>query len=264
MEYSLGGKYMIIYFSATGNNQYIATQISQQLNDTKISMIQLTKDNNYEIKLEDEEKLGIIIPTYFIGIPTYVEEYLSKIKISIAKNNYVYIISSYGTSPGYSTGYVKEYLKEQNIKTDAEYAIKMPDTWTVWFDVSNKEKIKKQNEEVEEQLKKIILDIKDHKKGKFVKRSVPKIFANFAQIMYDNQRKTNHLRVLDSCNQCGLCETSCPINAIELIDNHVEWVTERCVMCLRCLHRCPQFAIQYDNKTQKHGQYTNSHIKIFD
>ena len=35
------------------------------------------------------------------------------------------------------------------------------------------------------------------------------------------------------------------------------WVRDQCAMCLGCLHRCPKFAIQYDGRTQKHGQYTN-------
>lgn len=52
--------------------------------------------------------------------------------------------------------------------------------------------------------------------------------------------------------------------AITVNDDKIEWVTERCVMCLRCLHKCPQFAIQYKNMTRKHGQYINPHIKTLD
>lgn len=255
---------MIIYFSATGNNQYIATQIAQQINDNQVSMIELSDKGEYEITLEDNESLGIITPTYFMGLPKYVEEFLSKLKISLATDNYVFVISSYGSSPGYSTGYVKDYLAEQNIPTDAEYSIKMPDTWTPIFDVSDKKKIDKENKEVEKQLNDLISSIKIKKRGKYTSRTIPKLFANMAQMMYDNKRKTAHLNVQDSCNQCGICVDSCPINAIELNEKKVRWKTERCIMCLRCLHRCPQFAIQYDNKTQKHGQYTNPHVKLFD
>ena len=31
--------------------------------------------------------------------------------------------------------------------------------------------------------------------------------------------------------------------------NKPVWVKERCAMCLRCLHRCPKFAIQYGKST---------------
>jgi len=36
------------------------------------------------------------------------------------------------------------------------------------------------------------------------------------------------------------------------------WTAERCALCLGCLHRCPKFAISYNNKTQSHGQYQHS------
>lgn len=255
---------MIIYFSATGNCQYLAQTIAEQLNDQKESMIQLTNRKQYDIVLEDNEKLGIITPTYFMGLPRYVEEFLSKITIKAAENNYVYVISSYGSSPGYSTGYVRDYLEEQNIKTSAEYTIKMPDTWTPIFDVSDNEKTEKTNRQAENKLQEIIKSIRESGEGRYTQRTIPKIFANMAQIYYDSQRKTSHLKVDDKCNQCGMCVDNCPINAIELYENSVHWKMERCVMCLRCLHRCPQFAIQYDNKTQKHGQYTNPNIGNFD
>ncbi|MBR0472593.1 MAG: EFR1 family ferrodoxin [Methanosphaera sp.] len=255
---------MIIYFSATGNNQHIANTIAQQLNDKKESIIQLDKKEQYTIPLEDNEKLGIIIPTYFLGLPSYVEEYLSKTRIIPAKNNYIYIISTYGTSPGYSTGYIKEYLEEQNIPTHAQYTIKMPDTWTPFFDVSNKQKNNTINDNAQRQTEQIITMIKERKQGKYTKNTLPKIIANIAQLMYDRQRKTSNLKVDNTCNKCGTCAENCPINAITVNDDKIEWVTERCVMCLRCLHKCPQFAIQYKNMTRKHGQYINPHIKTLD
>jgi len=255
---------MLIYFSATGNNQYVAKHLSQQLNEKSVSMIQLTNNENYEITLQDNEYLGIIIPTYFLGLPKYVEEFLSKINIQTGKNNFVFVISSYGSSPGYSTGYIKEYLEEQKIHVNAEYSIKMPDTWTPLFDASDKTKIHKTNEEVEIQLKKLINNISNKTEGNFTKRKLPKIIANFAQMMYDDKRKTSNFIVEDQCNACGLCVDSCPINAIAIKDNQIEWVVDRCVLCLRCLHRCPTFAIHYKNRTQNRGQYTNPNITKFD
>jgi len=255
---------MIIYFSATGNNKYIATRISKQTNDSIQSMIQLVKDDDYIINLEEDETLGIITPTYFWGLPSYVEEYLSNITINANGNNYIYHISSYGTSTGYSSGYVREYLQDINIKLNASYSVKMADTWTPSFDLSSQEKIDKFNQTTEDEIDAIIEHIQSHDDGDYSKNKKNKILSNIAQIFYDRQRKTSHLHVLDTCTGCGLCEKNCPISAIKLNDEKIEWIYERCVMCLRCLHLCPQFSIQYDNRTNSHGQYRNPHIKDID
>ena len=64
-----------------------------------------------------------------------------------------------------------------------------------------------------------------------------------------------------SCIGCGLCAKNCPVSAIEIRNKKPVWVKDRCVMCLSCLHHCPKFAIQYENRTKKHGQYTNPNVK---
>ena len=72
---------------------------------------------------------------------------------------------------------------------------------------------------------------------------------------YKTLSKTSHLHVEDTCIGCGLCAKNCPVNAIEMKDGKPAWVKKNCAMCLSCLHRCPKFAIQYDDKTKDHGQY---------
>lgn len=255
---------MIIYFSATGNNKYLAQKIAENTYENIISVTKCVKENNYDINVPDNESLGIIIPTYFWGLPSIVEEFLSKVNISIKEGTYVYSIASYGTSTGYALGYVSDYLKKQNINVSAQFEVKMTDTWTVMFDLTDENKINEEQEYVETQLKDIIPKIINKESNASTINLFNKIGGKFARKMYDNQRKCKHLHVLDSCISCFLCSTDCPVNAIEMVDGKPVWTNERCVMCFRCLHRCPTFSIQYDDKTLEHGQYTNPHIDVFD
>ena len=255
---------MIIYFSATGNNKYLAKKIAENTDENIISIVKCVKENIVDIKIPENESLGIIVPTYFWGLPSIVDEFLSKTKFYINDDTYVYAIASYGTTTGYALGYIKDYLKKQGINVNAEYEVKMTDTWTVMFDLTDKDMINEEQEYVEIQLKNIIPKIINKESNNFNNNIFNKIGSMFAGKMYDKQRKCNHLHVLDNCISCSKCSDGCPINAIEMMDGKPVWTVDRCVMCLRCLHRCPTFSIQYTDKTIYHGQYTNPHIDILD
>lgn len=45
------------------------------------------------------------------------------------------------------------------------------------------------------------------------------------------------------CNHCRICETNCPVQAIEFIDNRPFWKVT-CESCMRCMNICPLKAIQ--------------------
>ena len=45
------------------------------------------------------------------------------------------------------------------------------------------------------------------------------------------------------CNQCGLCEKECPVNAIIIKDKLPYW-TYKCESCMHCMNSCPQRAIE--------------------
>ena len=88
------------------------------------------------------------------------------------------------------------------------------------------------------------------------------ITKRIAEPIYNTKRRTSNFRVEDSCIGCGLCAEKCPMQAIEMRDKKPIWVKAQCALCLGCLHRCPKFAIQYGNKTKRHGQYTNPKVKV--
>ncbi len=54
------------------------------------------------------------------------------------------------------------------------------------------------------------------------------------------------------CNQCGICESVCPIGAISRNDKGVYMINkEICVGCLACLEACPQQVICRDEEQTK-------------
>ena len=232
---------MILYFSATGNSKYVAERIANATGDKALSI------DEY---IDSEKISGIVCPTYAWGVPSVVREFFEKNKF--CKADYCFFVATYGTTPGNCGYYAKKY---SGIDFDGYFSIKMPDTWTVWFDLSDKEKVAEQNRKADREIDEIITRILAKTKTKRMKRQAP-LFTAFAyKISYDDMRKTSNLYVEESCIGCGLCADKCPTKAIEIKNGKPVWIKDKCAICLGCLHRCPKFAIQYGKNTKKHGQY---------
>ena len=247
---------MIFYFSATGNSKYVADRIAAATGDKTISITDCCKGDCFSFD-EADKTVGIISPTYAWGLPIIVREFLQKLTLH-TKPDYLWFAATYGTTPGQTGRFADDILKSKGLSLSASFSVKMPDTWTPIFDLSDKEKVSCINERAESEIERIIRQVADREAGDYMKNKIPLCLAKAVHgIEYDSMRKTKHFAVEASCIGCGLCARNCPVSAIEIKDGRPVWLKEQCVMCLGCLHRCPKFAIQYNGRTKKHGQYTH-------
>ncbi|MCR5606051.1 MAG: hypothetical protein K6F69_04450 [Treponema sp.] len=67
---------MIIYFSATGNNKYVAQELSQATKEELIPLKKLVKNKTYSLTIKENEDFGVIMPTYWEGLPSILLDYL--------------------------------------------------------------------------------------------------------------------------------------------------------------------------------------------
>lgn len=92
---------MILYFSATGNTQYAAQQIAKATGDTIVSIRNHIEDEHPRFHLKDHENFGIVMPTYFQGMPAFVHDFLKKMKLTMdGTDHYVYAVATCGMSDG--------------------------------------------------------------------------------------------------------------------------------------------------------------------
>lgn len=252
---------MILYFSATGNSEYVAQRIAAETGDIAVSITDYYKKQIFSFD-EKYKTLGIVSPTYSWGLPVIVTEFLQRLDLS-HKPDYLFFIATYGTTPGQTGRFADNILAPKGLPLSAKFSVKMLDTWTPIFDLSNKEKVQRINDNAELEIDSIIKQIKNFTVGDFMKNKLPYPLAKIGyNIEYDSMRKTKHFSVDDTCIGCGLCAKKCPVQAIEMQNKRPVWSKKKCVMCLGCLHRCPKFAIQYGKNTKKHGQYTNPNVTV--
>ena len=153
---------MIIYFSATGNSRYVAERISQATGDRTVSITACMKNQQFQFEFHESEFLGIVSPTYSWGLPEIVKEFLKKINLN-KKPSYIWFIATYGTTPGQTGRFADNILAPKGLPLSAKFSVKMPDTWTPIFDLSNKEKVRRINDNAELEVDSIIKQIKDRK-----------------------------------------------------------------------------------------------------
>ena len=242
---------MIYYFSATGNSKHVANRLAESLNESVNPVLDVL---GKEIPVDD--RMILIYPNYCGGVPSVIRQFLQKNVFQISKDAKLILVITYGNNTGASSSIATKYFKKNTGRIfDAMYSVKMPDNWTPVFDLTNAEEVAEINRKADEEIDGIIRRIKmgidgDHvnnKLGKFMEAVYPGFYRALSQ--------TSHLHVEDTCIGCGLCAKNCPVSAIKIKNGKPTWMKKNCVMCLGCLHRCPKFAIQYDDKTKDHGQY---------
>ncbi len=254
---------MIVYFSATGNNKYIAERIAAATGDALVSISDCVKNDKYELSLGENEDLGFVTPTYFWGLPSIVTDFFDMLNLDDAGGkHYVYHILSYGTSTGTAHAVMEKILHEKGVELQGKFTVRMVDTWTPMFDLSDKEKNLKDTEAAEPEIDDVIKKIQAKATGDFNHSKGSALISKMVQSEYKVKQATKNFSVLERCVGCGLCAENCPLSVIEIQNGKPVWIKEKCTLCLACLHRCPQFAIQYANKTEAHGQFVNPNVEL--
>ena len=121
---------MICYFSATGNSKYVAQRISSAIGEDSVSIEGLDPST-----LSGEKIFGLVTPVYYWTLPRIVSGFLEQVKLNGPE--YVFLVITYGTTTGACRANAAKILSKNGVKIDAAFDIRMPDTWTPMFDLSD-------------------------------------------------------------------------------------------------------------------------------
>lgn len=201
---------MIFYFTGTGNSLYVAKKIQEVDGGKLIDMGEALHENNFNYNIEKGEKVGIIFPNYFWGLPTIVVDFVKKLKIETNENPFIYTIITCGSFARNADKDLAKLLESKNLELISSYSVKMPTNYIMMHNTPNKEDTCTSLELAEDKIEKLIENVKNNKKGYFAKRGPFTMFSFFVyDIYYGIYRKTKKFYVTEKCRNCGQCERIC-------------------------------------------------------
>lgn len=101
---------MILYFSATGNTKYVATELAKCLDDTALDLCDRIKQHNYET-IRSDKPFVFCAPTYVCEAPTFFYDFLSKVDLEGSRD--VYMVSTSGGYSGISGNIAKSVIRKK-------------------------------------------------------------------------------------------------------------------------------------------------------
>ncbi len=243
---------MILYFSGTGNSEYVANIIAEKTDDEIISINKLMKTGT-KGDFNSAKPYVLVCPTYAWRVPLVVEDYLRTAKLG--GNGDMYFILTCGSSTAGASSYAKKLCDEIGKKFRGLRTVVMPENYIALFDVPDTQKaeqiVKKALPVIEEAAENIKrgdnLEEKKMPLGSVMSAVINKMF--FALIVKD---KGFHLE--KDCISCGKCVESCPLNNIALVEGKPRW-GGNCTHCMACICGCPNECIEYKNASRKRRRY---------
>ena len=202
----------IYCFSGSGHSFAVSKELSQML-DCEIKPV--------DSKTVTDDVAVLVFPVYCQNIPKPVKQFLKRMRAK-----HIVLIATYGKISYGNVLYEAQKLLCGQVIAGAY--IPMGHTFLdgdYEFDAT--------------QLRPIVQRIKTPQQV-----TIPKTSKNPLANIFPGLRSRIGVKIkkVHNCDNCGLCEKTCPVGAIRNGRIHLQ-----CIRCLHCVTNCPKKALQYKN-----------------
>ena len=246
---------MILYFSATGNTEYIAKEIARLTGDECLNLLQKIQNADYS-EIKSDKPFIICAPIYVCEFPVFMLQFLRKVPLTGSREIY-YIFSSGGYS-GRAFRQAQALTRRKKLIFKGCGDIQMPRNY-----IASNMYPMLSNEEIHDYLERAKNTIANTAEiinaGGMLKMRHVYLFESLIILPVASPwRKfvltAKKFYVKDSCLGCGKCAKLCPLNNIIIEDKKPVW-GKKCTHCMACICNCPKDSIEYGTITVGKERY---------
>lgn len=244
---------MVLYYSGTGNSEYVAKKIGEQIEDEVVNLFDKIRKNDYS-EIHSDRPFVIVYPTYAWQMPRILRDFI--LRTAFTGNKCVYFVATCGASMGNMTKYLSELCRQKAFNDMGCAEVVMPENYIAMFNVPERSEAVRIIKNADIVIKNIVDVIKHN--GTIPKKKAD-IFAKVNSsmvntIFYPLFVSAKKFYATDACIGCGKCTEICPLNNISLKEKKPVW-GDRCTHCMACICKCPKEAIEYGSKSKGKPRY---------
>lgn len=246
---------MILYFSGTGNSQFVALQIAKKIADDVVISINQYLKSGRKATIQSKRPLVFVAPTYCWRLPKVVEQWIMETNFKGSQD--AYFILTCGGSCGNAAVYAEKLCINKGLRFRGLAQVVMPENYLAMFPTPGESECRVIIENSEPCIASLAEQIQaDHSfskpsvslTGKLESGPVNPLF--YALFVHDKG-----FTVSDRCISCGKCASRCPLNNIAMVEGKPAW-KGHCTHCMACIGGCPTKAIEYKKKSKdQHRHY---------
>ena len=245
---------MILYFSGTGNSEYVAQKLGRAIDDEVLNLFEAIRGDDFS-ELRSQRPWVVVAPTYAWRIPRLLQRWLERTRL--AGSTELYFAMTCGGSIGNAGQYLAELCAQKGMNYRGCMEIAMPENYLALFTTPTREEalraIEKADRVIEsaarllkggEDLPAPEVSFGDRVNSGLVNRLFYPLFA-----------RGKKFYATDDCISCGRCVDVCPLGNVRLAGGKPVW-GDRCTHCMACICRCPKEAIEYGRHSRGLPRYT--------
>lgn len=259
-------KLQILYFSGTGNTDYVAHYLAHHLAHIPVPSLEIdVRPIEWQPanQLDDFDLIAVGFPVYAANSPGLCQDYVDALLPGEGRGAFVFC-----TKGAYAGGAVQRTLQRLAARSYVPLgggSVIMPGTDGLsmiaresWLARKALEKDYEHLQDANRLLEDMAATIEKLAGGlstEALRLPLPprareawpdRLWAWSYKLAEGYAR--DRLYAGQECAACGLCERICPVQNVELSNGHPQFA-DHCMLCLRCLHACPQEAIQVGRLT---------------